>query len=137
VSAGNVSFAPRRRFVPRVGAGLAALSYPVVMVVLAVGVGWRHGGDLQDFALSFVAAVMILIALPTSWFMAFDFIDVSRSTVLLFGILTSLPMWYLLGTALAARSETWGKWFRRYVTTALLWTLANILILALVAALAD
>ncbi|MEN8114099.1 MAG: hypothetical protein ABFS21_06895 [Actinomycetota bacterium] len=135
MATGNVSFAPRRRVVGRTGAGLTALSYPTIMVALALSVGSRHGGDLQDFALSFVAAVMVVIALPTSWFMAFDFVDVSRTTILVFGIVTSFPLWYVLGTALAVRSETWGRWIRRYVTLALLWTLLNLLILSIVAAL--
>ncbi|MEN8234421.1 MAG: hypothetical protein ABFR89_05805 [Actinomycetota bacterium] len=137
MATGNVSFAPRRRTVARTPAGLVALSYPILMVVLAVSVGSRHGGDLQDFALSFVAAVMIVIAMPTTWFMSFEFVDVSRTTVLVFGVLTSFPLWYVLGTALAVRSETWGQWFRRYVTVTLLWTLANLLILSVVAALTN
>jgi hypothetical protein len=110
-----------------------ALSYPIVMVVMALAVGPREAGDLQDVASSFIAAVMLVIALPTSWFLSFDFIDVSRTTVVIFGAVTSLPLWYLLGTALAVRSETWGRWLRRYVTIALVWTLANLGVLAVVA----
>lgn len=129
----RVSFAPRRTMVGRTTAGLMALSYPIVMVVMALAVGPREAGDLQDVASSFIAALMLVIALPTSWFLSFDFIDVSRTTVVIFGIVTSLPLWYVLGTALAVRSETWGRWLRRYATIALMWTLANLALLAVVA----
>jgi hypothetical protein len=131
-----VSFAPRRPSVGRTPAGIAALAYPLVMVGMALAVGARRGGDLQDFAASFVAAVMFVIALPTMWLMSFDFIEVSRTTVLMFGIATSLPLWYLLGTALGARAANWGRWFQRYVLVAIVWTIANLLILAVGAALA-
>jgi len=115
---------------------MAALAYPMVMVVMAFAVGARRGGDLQDFAASFVAAVMFVIALPTTWLLSFDFVEVSRATVLIFGVVTSLPLWYLLGTALGARASTWGRWFRRYLTVSLIWTMANLLLFAFVAALA-
>ena len=112
-----------------------ALSYPVVTVAMALAVGPREAGDLQDVASSFIAALMLVIALPTTWFLSFDFIEVSRTTVVIFGAVTSLPLWYVFGTALAVRSETWVRWFRRYTTVALLWTLANLAVLAVVAAL--
>ncbi len=133
----NVSFARRRSSIGRTAAGLLALGYPLLMVVLALGVGTSEPGDLQDFAASFVAAVMVVIALPTTWFLSFDFIVVSRTTVVLFGLVTSLPLWYVLGTSIAVRSETWGRWFRVYVTVAMAWTVLNLLILATVGALAD
>ena len=129
----RVSFAPRRTTVGRTTAGLMALSYPIVMVVMALAVGPREAGDLKDVASSFIAAVMLVIALPTSWFLSFDFIEVSRTTVVIFGVVTSLPLWYVLGTALAVRSETWWVWFRRYATVTLVWTLANLALLAVVA----
>lgn len=119
--------------VGRTTAGLMALSYPIVMVVMALAVGPREAGDLQDVASSFIAALMIVIALPTSWFLSFDFIDVSRTAIVIFGVVTSLPLWYVLGTALAVRSETWGRWLRRYASIALIWTLANLALLAVVA----
>jgi len=106
------------------------------MVVMALGVGSRQPGDLQDFAASFVAAVMLVIALPTTWFLSFDFIVVSRTTVVVFGLVTSLPLWYIVGTSLAVRSETWVHWFRNYITVAMAWTLLNLLLLAVVGALA-
>ena len=137
MASGNVSFAPRRTSVGRTAAGLLALAYPILMVVMALAVGSREPGNLQDFAASFVAAVMLVIALPTTWFLSFDFIEVSRTTVVVFGLVTSLPLWYVLGTALAVRSENWGRWFRLYVTVAMAWTLGNLLILAVVGALAD
>jgi hypothetical protein len=135
VATSNVSFATRRSSVGRTSAGLAALVYPVLMVVLAFAVGSRRGGDLQDFAASFVAAMMFVIALPTTWLLSFDFIDVSRATVLIFGVVTSLPLWYLLGTALGARVVSWGRWLQRYITIALVWTIGILLLLAVIAAL--
>ena len=136
MASGNVSFAPRRTSVGRTTAGLLALAYPLLMVVMALAAGSREPGNLQDFAASFVAAVMLVIALPTTWFLSFDFIEVSRTTVVVFGLVTSLPLWYVLGTALAVRSENWGRWFRLYVTVAMAWTLGNMLLLAVVGALA-
>ena len=136
MASGNVSFAPRRTSVGRTTAGLLALAYPLLMVVMALAVGSREPGNLQDFAASFVAAVMLVIALPTTWFLSFDFIEVSRTTVVVFGLVTSLPLWYVLGTALAVRSENWGRWFRLYVTVAMAWTLGKMLLLAVVGALA-
>ena len=136
MASGNVSFAPRRASVGRTTAGLLALGYPLLMVVLALNVGFQKPGDLQDFATSFIAAVMFVIALPTTWFLSFDFIEVSRTTVVLFGLVTSLPIWYILGTSLAVRSENWGRWFRLYVTVAMAWTLGKMLLLAVVGALA-
>ena len=91
MASGNVSFAPRRTSVGRTTAGLLALAYPLLMVVMALAVGSREPGNLQDFAASFVAAVMLVIALPTTWFLSFDFIEVSRTTVVVFGLVTSLP----------------------------------------------
>ncbi len=132
MSADRVSFAPRRTTVGRTTAGLMALSYPIVMMVMALAVGFREAGDLQDLASSFIAALMLVIALPTTWFLSFDFIEVSRTTVVIFGAVTSLPLWYVLGTALAVRSETWGSWLRRYATIALVWTLVNLGVLAVV-----
>lgn len=135
MSPDNVSFARRRATVGRTTAGLSALSYPLVMVVMALAVGQHEAGDLQAVALSFIAALMLVIALPTSWFLSFDFVDVSRTTVVMFGLATSLPLWYVLGTALAARSETWVKWVSYYVAVALAWTLTNLAILAVVSTL--
>lgn len=135
MSTDRVSFAPRRTTVGRTAAGLMALSYPIVMIVMALAVGFKEPGDLQDLASSFIAALMLVIALPTTWFLSFEFIEVSRTTVVIFGAVTSLPLWYVLGTALAVRSETWGRWIRRYATVALIWTLANLAVLAVVAAL--
>ena len=136
MAGGNVLFAPRRTSVGRTTAGLLALSYPLLMVVMALGVGFREPGDFQDFAASFIAAVMFVIALPTTWFMSFDFIDVTRTTVVVFGLVTSLPLWYIMGTSLAVRSPNWGQWFRLYVTVALAWTRGTLLFLADIGALA-
>lgn len=133
MSADRVSFAPRRTSVGRTTAGLLALSYPIVMMVMALAVGFSDAGDLQNVASGFIAALMVVIALPTTWFLSFDFIEVSRTTVVIFGAVTSLPLWYVLGTALAVRSETWGRWLRRYAAVALLWTLLNLAVLAVVA----
>ncbi len=135
MSSDRVSFAPRRTTVGRTTAGLISLSYPILMMAMALAVGPREAGDLQDVASSFIAALMLVIALPTTWFLSFDFIEVSRTTVVIFGAVTSLPLWYVVGTALAVRSETWTRWLRRYATTALLWTLLNLAVLAVIAAL--
>ncbi len=137
MSSDRVSFAPRRTTVGRTTAGLMALSYPILMMVLALAVGFREAGEFQDIASSFIAALMVVIALPTTWFLSFDFIEVSRTTVVIFGAVTSLPLWYVLGTALAVRSETWGRWMRSYATVALLWTLTNLAVLAVVSMLTN
>ena len=133
---GELSFAARRRRLRRGWGGLAALSYPVGLILLSLAVGWRRGGDVADIATSFLAALLFLVAAPTAWIFAFEFIDVSRFTILFVGTATSLPLWYLVGSRLADASQTWWSWMRRYVLLALAWTAFTIFLVATVAQLA-
>ena len=48
----DVSFAPRTRVVPRVSGGILALTYPAVLIIVALSAGFRRGGDMTDFAAS-------------------------------------------------------------------------------------
>ncbi len=131
-SSADVSFAPKRQFVGRLRGGIAALSYPLLLVATSLSVGFRKVGDLQDFAASFVASILTVVALPTVWFISFDFIDVTRTAVFGFGLATSMPLWYLLGAAIGERSASWGTWIRAYLATCLLWTVTNFVFLALI-----
>lgn len=116
-------------------AGVAALSFPVVLIVLAVNAGFRHDGDYADFAASFVATLLLLIAEPTAWLFSFDFIDAGRFTIIFVGALTSLPLWFLVGWGLTADSPGWPVWIRRYVIVCLGWTVLNLAVIFLVSAL--
>ena len=129
----DVSFAPKRTLVGRIRGGIAALAYPLILVMVSLSVGFRKAGDLQDFAASFVASILTVVALPTVWFVSFDFIELTRMTVLGFGLLTSLPIWYLLGAFIGERAGSWGTWIRAYLTACLVWTLANFIVLAVIA----
>ena len=133
---GDVSFAPRKRGLARGWGGLAAMAYPAALVLLALNVGFRSGGDMADPATSFLGAVLFLVASPTAWVFAFDFIDVTRFTVIALGIITSFPLWYLVGGALADVSMTWRSWLARFATVAIGWTMATIFFLAVIASLA-
>ena len=133
MATGDVSFAPRQSRVGRGWGGLFALSYPTLLVVMAVAVGFRKGGDGGDFAASFVASVLFLIAAPTAWIFSFDFIDVTRMTVITLGVITSFPLWYLLGAALGERAPNVGVWLRRYLTICVGWTVLNLVFLGMVA----
>ncbi len=114
--------------------GLLAISYPGLLVVVALGVGFRRGGDMGEFAATLAATLLFLIAAPTAWILSFEFIDVTRFTVLVFGIVTSLPIWYLVGVAVARRSPTWTTWFRQYAIGCVAWTTGNLLVVGIVAA---
>lgn len=131
----DISFKTRVRSVPPISGGIAALSYPLVLVVAALSAGFRQGGDMNAFAATLAATVLFLIAAPTAWVLSFDFIDVTRFTVLAFGIVTSSPIWYVLGVALARRSEKWLEWLRRYTLVCVLWTATNLVVIGLIAAL--
>jgi hypothetical protein len=109
------------------------LTYPVLLVVIALGVGFRRGGDMGDLAASFLSALLFLVACPTAWVFAFDFIEVTRFTVIGVGVLTSFPLWYALSAALAERADFWGEWLRWYVTACLIWTVLTILLMAVIA----
>ncbi|GMR02243.1 MAG: hypothetical protein BMS9Abin20_0571 [Acidimicrobiia bacterium] len=133
----DVSFAPRRQTLSPLIGGFLGLSYPTILVVSALSVGFRRGGDMGAFAATIAASVMFLIASPTAWVLSFSFIDVTRFTVLVFGIATSFPIWYLLGTALARTAMEWLTWMRRYVVISVSWTALNLLVLAVMASLAS
>jgi hypothetical protein len=126
----DISFAPSRVVVGRVRGGLAALSYPLLLVATSLSVGFRKAGDLQDFAATFVGSMLTVVALPTVWFLSFDFIDVTRMTVYGVGLATSLPLWYFLGAIIGDRSPGWGVWIRTYLAVCLTWTLVSFTILA-------
>jgi len=102
----DVSFAPRRSTVAPILGGIVGLMYPFVLVVAALSVGFRAGGDMGDFAASLAGALLFLIAAPTAWALSFPFIDVTRFTVFVFGIVTSVPIWYFAGRGIATRSWT-------------------------------
>ena len=131
----DVSFAPRTRTVPPISGGILALTYPAILVIVALSVGFRRGGDMTDFAATVAGTVLFLIAAPTAWVLAFPFIDVTRFTVLVFGMVTSAPIWYVLGVWLARRSVDWLSWMRRYATTCLAWTAANLIGFGVIASL--
>ncbi len=133
----ELSFATRRRNVSRVGAGVAALSYPTALVVMTLATGFRRLGDLTDLAASFLASLLFLIAAPTAWVFSFEFIDVSRFTVLAVGILTSYPLWYLLGARLAVDVDHWAVWVRRYAAACVAWTTSVLVVVALLAQILD
>ena len=129
----DLSFTTNRRTVSRHLGGVAALSCPVLLIALALGTGFRKTGDYGDLAASFLAALLLLVAEPTAWLFAFDFVDPDRFTIVFVGALTSLPLWYLAGTALAARTERWVVFARRYVLLCVGWTMLNIVVFVLVA----
>ena len=116
--------------------GLSALVYPTLLVVLALATGFRRTGDYADLAVSFLAVLLLLIALPTAWIFSLEFIDPDRFTILFVGSLTSFPLWYLVGSAVAARMQRWSRWVSRYLLLCVLWTLSNLVIVILVAWLA-
>lgn len=131
----GISFVPRTGL-PRGAAGTFALAYPVLLIALAVGVGFRQAGGAGEFGASFAAAVMFLVAAPTAWVFAIDFIEADRFTVLLFGTLTSLPLWALAGIFLAAISATWRQWVVRYAALCFTWTALYVFLIGVIASLA-
>lgn len=132
----EVSFAPRSRSVPPISGGVLALTYPAVLVIVALSVGFRRGGDMTEFAATLAATVLFLVAAPTSWVLSFSFIAVTRFTVLVFGIVTSAPLWYILGVAVARRSSDWMTWIRRYVVACVAWTAVNLIGFGIIAGVA-
>ena len=133
----NVSFAARRRTIAPITGGILALTYPAVLVILALGTGFRRGGDMTEFAATLAGTVLFLVAAPTSWVLAFPFIDVTRFTVLLFGIATSAPLWWIVGVSLARRSEALIDWARRYAFVCIGWTAFNLVLFGTIAAIAS
>lgn len=129
-----MSFARRRQNVAPGLGGVLGLMFPFVLVVAALSVGFRSGGDMGDFAASIAGAVLLLIALPTAWVLSFPFIDVTRFTVLVFGIATSAPIWYIVGSVIARRSGMWRTWLRSYGVFCVAWSAVNLVLLGVVAA---
>jgi hypothetical protein len=134
VTAG-LSFHTRHAGLPRVAGGLAALTFPTMLVVLAIGTGFRRTGDFSDIAVAFLAAFLLLVAEPTAWLFSFDFLDADRFTIVFVGALTSFPLWYLAGSALAARAERWKVWVWRYTVACVGWTALNMVVFIAAAAL--
>ena len=99
-----------------------AISYPAILVVVALSVGFRRGGDVGEFAATLAATLLFLIAVPTAWILSFPFIEVTRFTVVVFGVATALPLWYLLGVAISRRSDGWPSWLRLYALVCVVWT---------------
>lgn len=133
----DVSFAPRRGTVSPVLGGILGLMYPFVLVVAALSVGFRAGGDMGDFAASLAAAVLFLIAAPTAWILSFPFIEVTRFTVFVFGIVTCVPLWYLAASAIARRSSGWLQWLRSYGIACVAWTATNLIMFGVIAGFLD
>ena len=117
----------------RGGGGVAALAYPLFLMVLSIGAGFHEGGDMTDIAGAVLGAMLFVIAAPTAWIFAFEFIDVSRFAVMATSVLTSFPVWYLVGGRMAVVSGNWGRWLSRYVRLIMVWTTFNIVMLGLVA----
>ena len=132
---GDVSFAPRRRTIRTGWGGIAGLTFPTVLVVISLSVGFRHAGGPGDLASSFLGALLFLVAAPTAWLFAIPFIEVTRFTVITVGVLTSGVVWFVAGRAIAARSRSWGVWMRRYAAICVTWTAATLLLFALFASL--
>ena len=114
---------------------MLALTVPLLLMGLAIGVGFRQAGGETEFGASFAAAVMFLVAAPTAWVFAIDFIEAERFTVMLIGAATSLPLWALAGWTLARFSTNWRQWTIRYFALCAAWLTFYILVLGLIAAL--
>lgn len=130
----GISFAPKQGL-SRTGAGLLALTYPLLLIGIAIGVGFRHGGGVAEFGASFAGAVMFLVAAPTAWVFAIEFIEAERFTVLLVGTITSLPLWALGGIGLARLSNGWWQWAIRYFAGCVVWTALYVLAIGVISAL--
>jgi hypothetical protein len=129
-----VSFGARRSTVSPIVGGFVALTYPTILVAIALSVGFRRGGDMGEFAATLAATLLFLIAAPTAWILSFPFIEVTRFTVVVFGVATALPLWYLLGVAMARRAEVWPLWLRSYAIVCVGWTAVNLIGIGIVAA---
>lgn len=129
----DISFVTKKGL-NRSRSAVLALTYPVILIALAIGVGFRQGGGVDEFGASFAAAVMFLVAAPTAWVFAIDFIEAERFTVLLFGSVTSLPLWAIAGAGLATISTSWRQWSMRYLALCAIWTTAYVVIIGAIAA---
>ena len=113
--------------------GIAALSFPTLLVVVALGADFRAVGDESDIATALLATVLFVVAAPTAWIFAIDFIEAGRFTVVFSSIITSFPIWYLLGSKLAQVATGWPAWIASYLKICILWTVLWILLLQLFA----
>lgn len=129
----DLSFTTDRKTVSRVLGGTAALTYPLLLVGVALGTGFRKGGDYSDLAASFLAALLFLVAAPTAWIFSFDFVDPDRFTIVFVGSLTSFPLWFMAGSAVARRTHAWARWLFRYSLICVGWTVANIVFFVVLA----
>ena len=102
------------------------MTFPVFLVGLAIQTGFGDGGDVSDLHTSFLGALLLLIAEPTAWLFSFDFVEAGRFTILFVGALTSFPLWYMTGSALAARRERWRSWVQSYSVGCIGWTALNL-----------
>jgi hypothetical protein len=125
----------RRSGLRRVPAGLAALIYPTVLVIAALGVDFRAVGDGSDIATAVLATFMFLVAAPTAWLFAIDFIEAGRFTVVFVGVITSFPIWFLLGAKLAQAASHWGEWIGAYLKICVVWTVLWIILAQILSAL--
>jgi hypothetical protein len=116
---GDLSFTARRGL-RRVPGGLVALSVPIILAAVALGVDFDAAGGEQGLATAVLGTILFLMAAPTTWIFAIDFIEAGRVTVVLIGLITSLPLWYLAGVRLAVASEHWGQFLLRYATLCVL-----------------
>ncbi|MCP3977660.1 MAG: hypothetical protein GY720_24620 [bacterium] len=128
----DISFVTKKGL-NRSQSAVLALTYPLTLIALAIGVGFRQGGGVAEFGASFAAAVMFLVAAPTAWVFAIDFIEAERFTVLLFGSVTSLPLWAIAGAGLATISESWRQWSMRYLALCAVWTTAYVFVIGVIA----
>lgn len=123
-----------RRGLRRVPAGIAALTYPTLLVVVALGVDFRAVGDGADIATAVLATILFLVAAPTAWLFAIDFIEAGRFTVVFVGVVTSFPIWYLIGSKLATAVAHWVEWIAAYLKVCVVWTVVWILVLQVLSA---
>ncbi len=116
----------------RVPGGIAGLTFPAVLVIVALGVDFRAIGDESDIATAVLATVLFVIAAPTAWIFAIDFIEAGRFTIVFASVITSFPLWYLLGAKLAQSVTRWPDWIAAYLKICVLWTITWILLLQVV-----
>ena len=116
----------------RIPGGIAGLTFPTVLVVVALGVDFRSVGDGSDIATAVLATLLFVIAAPTAWIFAIDFIEAGRFTVVLASVITSFPLWYLVGAKLADAVVRWPDWIAAYAKICVLWTVLWIVVLQVV-----
>lgn len=129
---GDLTFTPQTGL-NRLGGGLLGLLFPVTLMGLALSVGFRGTGHVEDLATAVLAAILFVVAAPTTWVFAIDFIEASRLTVIAVGALTSLPLWYFLGSRLAVASTSWRSWLWRYASVCGLWTVLMFVLMVVLA----